>query len=128
MATAEQMRNSIEPGSIPQGGRQGLEQALGQIAPQQGMLPGPAQGQMMTESIGAPSNPLDPLVAGELDVNDDELTAGLSVGPGPGPEPEIPSDRVQRLRILAVSARSPVLREVARRSLRRLVGSDTLGR
>jgi hypothetical protein len=118
MATQDQLIGSISPGSIPYGERQNIEAAIGQI----GAAPAPA-GPITpaTGSLGIPSNPLDPLVGGQLPVNPDPVTAGLSMGPGTGGVDSpigIPPGSVERLRTVALNARSPVLRELARRALR----------
>lgn len=113
-ATADQLRRSIDPGSIPFGQRQGLEQNLGQL----GQPVSPAAVRTpMDQQLGIPSDPLDPLIGGDIPVGSEELTSGLSVGPGPGPDQGPPDSRVERLRMVAAQARSPVLRELARRAL-----------
>lgn len=114
-ATADDLRRNIEPGSIPFGERQRLEGNL----PQLGQAPGPAAIQTPLDSeLGIPSNPLDSLLGGDIPVAPDEVTAGLDAGPGPGSVASGPPDsRVERLRMVASQARSPVLRELARRAL-----------
>lgn len=125
-ATTDQLRKSIDPGSIPQGRRAGLEQALGQIGGGGQMAPRAATAAQ--GSLGVPSSPLDPLTGQELPPGEGELTAGLSVGPGPGPQAdESPDSRMERLRLIALNAQSPVLREAARRSLRSTVRSRRSG-
>lgn len=117
----DRIRRSIEPGSIPFGERQRLEQTLSQISAARQPLPGATMAQAAPPSLGIPANPLDPLLGGDLTIADDELTSGLPVGPGPGPvTQELPDGRIARLRILALSARTPLLRELARRTLSRL--------
>jgi len=85
------------------------------------MLPGARQTQD-DSGLGIPSNPLDPMLAGELDTGSDPLTSGLSMGPGPGPVMSgvapISDSGAERLRILALNAASPVLRQMARNALR----------
>ncbi len=113
-ATADDLRRNIEPGSIPFGQRQGLEQNLGQLG--QSASPAAVRSPMDAE-LGIPSNPLDSLLGGDIPVDSDEVTAGLSVGPGPGPGQGPPDSRTERLRMVAAQARSPLLRELARRAL-----------
>lgn len=121
-ASPDEMRRSIDVGSLPFGTRQAFEQGLGEVGsavPTQGAVrPAAAQ----AGGLQMPSNPLDPLLAGELDTGHDPLTSGLSVGPGPGPtslgDIPISDSSVDRLRILAMNASSPVLRNLARRALR----------
>lgn len=113
-ASPDQLRRNIDPGSIPFGQRQQLEQNLGQL----GQPASPAAVRApIDQELGIPSDPLDGLVSGEIPVGPDEVTAGLSVGPGPGPNVGPPDSRVERLRMVAAQARSPVLRELARRAL-----------
>lgn len=104
------------------GQRQAFEAALsqsgiGQQTGPQGPMPGAAP---TGGGIGAPSNPLDPLLSGELAGSNAPLTEGLSVGPGAGPVGDvgIADSTVQRLRMVASQARSPVLRQLARDALR----------
>ena len=116
MATADQLRKSIEPGSIPHGDRAGLEQNLGEL-PSTGAAAaaGPAAG-------GSPVSGADPLGAitsGEINPGGQNvpLTDGLSVGPGQGGPADIPSEKNQRLQILAQASRSPQIRAAARLAL-----------
>lgn len=104
-----QLRQNIDPGSIPFGQRQTLESRLPEAA----------------SRLGLPSNPLDPLAGGAIPANpDEEVTAGLSVGPGPGPAAGPPESRADRLRMVALYAQSPVLRDAARRALRAQVRAN----
>lgn len=119
MATADELTHAIEPGSTEYGQRQLLEEGLAGLTTQGGPMPGatpPAGG----GGLGIPSNPLDPLLSGELDAPSAPLTDGLSFGPGDGPLPPqgISDATVDRLRIIALEAQSPVLRHLARRALR----------
>lgn len=124
MATAEQMQSSITPGSLPYGERQSFEAALGQIPPN----PVPATMSGGGAIPGMPTNPLDPLASGELRVNSDPITAGLSVGPGVGPEAAaVPDSMIERYRIISTQAKSPVLRHLARRALRGAVREQDHG-
>lgn len=126
------MIGSIEPGSIPQGSRQGLEQGLQQVMgsaapglPDAGGLPVVGGGD---ESL-APLNPLDPLISGELPADSDPVTSGLSVGPGPKPfmDPFGGDDMISNLRAIALYAKSPALRHLARRALRTSVRTKDVG-
>lgn len=119
MATADQLSKAIEPGSTEYGQRQVLESGLAELQPSTGPTAGAAAA-LGGSSIGLPANPLDPLMSGELDSPTTPVTDGLTHGPGGGPLPEqgISDATVDRLRIMALEARSPVLREMARRSLR----------
>jgi hypothetical protein len=120
-ATTEQLRGAIDIGSLPFGQRQAFESSLGEIGAATPAATG-ARGAQDPGSLGLPSNPLDPLLSGELPVGDDPLTSGLSAGPGPGPLgggiSPITDNSVDRLRILALNAKSPQLRLLARRALR----------
>ncbi len=115
-ATQDQLNQSIEPGSIPHGDRQGLEQGLADIggAPPSGGPPG-AGG-----PLPSPSNPLQSLLSGEVTPGGDvPLTDGLSVGPGSGGAQGVPDARKERLKILAQHAQSPTLRSGAMAALRK---------
>ena len=113
MATADQLRKSIEPGSIPHGGRAGLEQNLGE-------LPSTGATQPAQPAVGgaAPSgaDPLGAILGGEVNPGGQNvpLTDGLSVGPGQGGPADIPSEKNQRLALLAKASRSPQIRAAAR--------------
>lgn len=117
MATADQVNKSIEPGSVPYGERQGLEEGVSQLAAGgPGAVPsapggGPAP-------LPSTSNPLSALASGEIDpgVGGGPLTTGLSVGPGEGPQ--IPDSRKERLKALAEYAASPTVRGMARTALK----------
>lgn len=117
MATQDQLRRSIDPGSIPYGQRQGLESALSGLTPQAGPSPGgaaPTPG----GNLGIPANPLDAMLGGMVKPGQGNITDGL--GPQAGRDPLLDS-RVERLRLIANSAKSPVLRELAARALPGLV-------
>jgi hypothetical protein len=120
-ATKDQMRRSIDVGSLPFGQRQAFESSLGEVG---AATPAPVGARQPTpgNDLGIPGNPLDPMLAGDVSPSQDPLTSGLSVGPGPGPVGSgvapISDDSVERLRIVAMNAASPVLRNMARRALR----------
>lgn len=118
-AGADQMRKSIEPGSVPQGERAGLEQNLGALTA------GGGAGQPAQQAPGgaAPSaaDPLGALTSGEVNPGDTQvpLTDGISVGPGQGGKADVPDDQQQRLSLLASGSRSPAIRSAARLALLR---------
>lgn len=90
----------------------------GSPAPQPQGTPPPA-------GVGVPPGPNDPmgmLLSGAVAPTTQEpLTSGLSVGPGPGPTvaPTVPDDVVERLRLVAMHAKTPVLRAMARAAILR---------
>ena len=117
MASAEQLKQSIEPGSTQYGDRQALEAGLSSA-----VAPGtPAQPPQAVAQTGA-GNPIEALLGDDLSPHQPQdlpTTAGLSVGQGPGPygaEQEDP--QMVKLRQAATSARSPELRQIARRLVR----------
>lgn len=116
-ATKDQMTRGISPGSMPFGQRQAFQNSLGNLGPA-GQAPVAGAAPLPGNSLGTPSNPLDFLAGGRIKANSDELTAGLSVGPGPGPiREDLPDSRTERLRLMSMYAKSPVLRELSRRGL-----------
>ena len=73
------------------------------------------------------TDPLGMLLGGALGPGSGEpVTAGLSVGPGPGPTtaPAVPDDIVERLRLVAQNAKTPMLRSMARAALLRRTKSN----
>jgi hypothetical protein len=121
--TVRDMQRSIEPGSLAQGDRQGLEDNLSAALTQQETAAGPppaAGGGAMT----IPEDPLGALMSGEVSGNSElPMTDGLSVGPGagaPGANDPMLSSRAERVRQLATEASSPNIRAAARNELRRL--------
>lgn len=125
MATADQMGAAISPGSIEYGQRGEVESMLGNVmrarqqqsgAPVAGGLPGPSA------AGGSPDELLDMLVGGRVKpLPNLPLTDGLSVGPGAGRMQETastPSSMEDRLRLIAVNAKTPQLRAMARMALR----------
>lgn len=123
-ASADDLRKAIAPGSVEHGQRDDLEAGLsGALGSSPGVGPGgPPQPGMPQSAAGSP---LDALLGGQITPpqgNDLPLTAGLSVGPGAGPAGLPGQDpRKAKLQQMATTARSPVLRQVARNELRRLV-------
>ncbi len=126
-ASPQELSAGIAPGSLPYGSRKTLEEGLPSAVQQQG--PAPGEGGAPDVSGGLPpvdaSNPISALVGGEVDPGTGgPATSGLSVGPGPGPGGQTPQiDPVQaRLQQIAMQAKSPLIRQMARNELRRLVG------
>lgn len=106
-----ELSKNIDPGSLEYGQRQGLTAALGQLGPAApaGAMPAPPTPQ---SALGIPSNPLDPLMQGMLPASDN-IMAGLGQ---PQRDPIVDS-RVERLRAVALYAKSPVLRYLASRAI-----------
>jgi hypothetical protein len=122
MPNADQISRTIEPGSLPQGDRQvvkdRLQQSLSSL--QGGGAPSaPASG---APASGGPQDPLARLLGGKFS-SDLPPTDGLSVGPGAGPASTgvaiASSPLIDKLRLIATEASSPLLRAYARASLRR---------
>jgi hypothetical protein len=115
--TNTEIAENIDPGSTDYGDRAGLAAGV------QGLGTNPSATQAPA-GAGAPltppaNSPLDLLLQGELGKSGNPLTAGLSVGPGPGPQYSPMDDSYDaRLRTLATSARSPVIRQLARNLIR----------
>lgn len=121
-AGVEKTRAAISPGSTEYGERGALEANLGAAM---GGGAGPAAGGGgAPRSIRPPAtDPLGALLSGAIKAPSAALTDGLSVGPGAGPanagDPML-SDYAERLRVVALQAASPMLREAARRRLARM--------
>lgn len=119
-ATASDLSAAIQPGSTEYGDRQVLEEGLAQVVPQQ---QGPS-----TAATSAPppldstTDPLAAILQGKLDPGaSGAITDGLSVGPGVTPN-AAPQDPVLiRLRNIATTAKSPLVRAAARNEMRRRV-------
>jgi len=122
MPSASDISSTIEPGSLEYGDRQVVANRLQQAIPslQGGATPsGPAPG---APAPGAPQDPLARLLGGAYS-SDLPPTDGLSVGPGAGPPSTgagiASSPLIEKLRLIATEASSPLLRTYARASLRR---------
>ena len=117
MATKDQLAKSIEPGSIPYGDRQTLEQGLPGTSGTTPPVPAAAAGGATPGGGG-----LQSLLSGDIAIPDDgsSLTSGLSVGGGDGGPGSIPNPQRERLLIVAQGAKSPSLRAAARLALLRL--------
>jgi len=122
MASGSDIARTIEPGSLEYGDRQAITGRLqDSISAIQGGGPpsAPAPG---APAPGPAVDPLARLLGGKYS-SDLPVTDGLSVGPGAGPA--LPgggvasSPLVEKLRIIATEANSPLLRQYARAQLRR---------
>lgn len=120
--TAKEAINSIEPGSVPQGDRgtleAGLQEQLG-APPAEGGAPGAgAAGPLPTSN-----DPLGALMGGGVSADKGILTEGMSVGPGGGGD-QVPdvmqSAKAVRLRMIAQHAKTPSLKLLAIRMLKRM--------
>lgn len=125
--TAQDAINSIEPGSVPSGGRGALEAGLQETlgAPEAA----PAAGDPSAVPAPSGADPLGALLGGGVTPGGKGLiTDGLSVGAGTGPPSQgagpMSSPDAERLRQVALQAATPTLRAAARRLLRRLDGQS----
>ena len=121
MPNADDISRSIAPGSLPYGERQevagNLQAALGGAAGQ-GAGPAPVA-EEAGDPVDAEIDPMERLLAGEHS-SDLPITSGLSEGPGStGLRTKDETPKVERLRAVAMHAKSPVLRYQARAALRR---------
>jgi len=120
-ASASDLVGSIEPGSIPQGDRAGLEQGLAGLGGGGAGSSAVAAGAAAAPTGG--NDPISALLSGDVDPGGQgPITDGLSVGPGDGPATEPQSPQIIRLQQIATQASSPLLRSAARNELRRIVG------
>lgn len=122
MPSASDIASTIEPGSLEYGDRQAVAGRLQETIPdlQGGASPsGPAPG---APAPGAAQDPLARLLGGKYS-SDLPPTDGLSVGPGAGPPSTgqgiASSPMIEKLRLIATQANSPLLRQYARQALRR---------
>ena len=120
--TAKDTINSIEAGTIPSGDRgtleQGLQESLGEEA-----APDGTPGAGVSGPLPSANDPLGALMGGGVNPGDDRpLTQGMSVGPGGGLAAEDPmmSDKAVRLRVIAQQAKTPSLKLLAIRMLKRM--------
>lgn len=128
MVTRDDLSRAIQPGSIEYGKRQQLEAGLASAVPspaaigaEGGQAPGPGA------LPPSPDNPLASLLDGSITPPvEGPITSGLSVGPGPGPHGQVSpvSPRMARLQQVAMQARNPLVRQMARNELRRMVGEQ----
>jgi hypothetical protein len=132
--SGDQMGRALEPGSIEYGKKEQLVQQLGQLGGGGRRPPGPARPQAGVPAGGGGDDDFFSLLAGG-EVAPPEgmpVTDGLSVGPGAGPAvpaaTSVPSAMEDRLRLVALNARSPMLRAMARNALRRQVTRRLYGR
>ncbi len=118
--TAKEAINSIEPGSVPQGERGALEQGLQETL---GGAPGGAPGAGTAGPLPTSNDPLGALMGGGVNPgNENPPTQGMSVGPGEGPATPDPmqSTKAVRLRMIAEYAKTPALKLLAIRMLKRM--------
>lgn len=129
MANADEIMRTVEPGSLPQGERQAMASRLQQALPKPGGGGGAPTSQAPASSGGAP-NPLSRLLGGGYS-SDLPVTDGLSVGPGAGPARSAiaaaESPKIGQLRMVALEAKSPLVRYHARMALRREVQRANAG-
>lgn len=113
MTTKEELTSSIEPGSLPYGARADLEAGLG--------VPGPGG----AAGGGVPPMPQGPIDDGLDDMDPLDLLGDDGPQPGSLQSPQVSQDFqpdfVERLRAIAMYARTPHLRAQARAALRRYV-------
>lgn len=118
MPNASDIGDSIEPGTTQYGDRQAIEERM-QQASSQSQQSAPA-------TPGASSTATQQRLASGP-VSDLPVTDGLSVGPGsvPSTQRDPANDpRLEKYRLLAMNARSPVLRKLARNALQASVSRD----
>jgi hypothetical protein len=125
--TASDLSAAITPGSTAYGDRQTLEANLQEAIPGGGGGP-TVDGAFDAVEPGVDSadDPIAALLSGEINpgAQQGSLTDGLSVGDGPGPGGEgfaVTPEQV-RLQEVATQAKHPLIRQMARNELRRLVG------
>ena len=118
-ASPSDVARSIEPGSTESGERGPLAADIQSNL--QGLAgAGPSLGPEATSPDIGGIDPIQKLLDGET--SDLPVTDGMDVGPGAGPGTGLDavkqSPRVQKLRMIALGAKSPVLRQFARNALR----------
>ena len=130
MASRELMGDAIEPGSIPYGEKgplvSNLPSGAGGASPSSSPAPAGPEPQLAPD-IGSA---LGFLSSGEFPTDPDiPQTAGLPAGPGGGPAAEMQEPQSQfteRLRTIALEAKSPQMRAQARAALKILVKRGAL--
>lgn len=122
------MVKGIEPGSVPYGERQGLEDGLRAAAPAGGEAPVDRGASVPAPPpVDSAGDPLAALINGAVSSpRSGPLTAGLSVGPGAGRGGQITTmtPEQSRLHQVAAQAKNPILRQMARNELRRIAGES----
>lgn len=112
MPNAKEVSASITPGSLEYGDRQVVEDRI-----QQAMVQSQSAQPAKTGSVSQAAQ--GRLASGP--VSDLPVTDGLSTGPGAGPaqlrRPEL-DPMIEQYRMIALNARSPQLRQLARNALR----------
>jgi hypothetical protein len=124
VVSADDISRAVAPGSMPFGQRQKFAGNL-QSAMPGGSSQGPPSPPGLPQIVPQQSmGPLDVLTQG-VHSSPEPVTAGLSVGPGRTPAPPgtamLDQDRMNRLRDMAMNARTPALRNAARSLLRQMV-------
>ena len=126
-ANVEQTTAAITPGSTEYGERGQLESDISQLLSGGGGPQPPTPGVTPQQAPGGAGDPLAAMLSGSVPgAGSGPLTSGLSVGPGAGGEvpPAPPSNEIQALQRVALGAKSPQLRAMARVALRRRVRSQ----
>ena len=111
MPNASDIADSIEPGTTEYGDRQVIEERMQQASSQ-------AQASAPARTGATASAAQSRLASGP--VSDLPVTDGLSVGPGSSPQTArnpATDPQLEKYRLLAMNARSPVLRKLARNAL-----------
>ena len=122
-ASASDLAKSIQPDSTQYGDRKSLEAGLGAAVGAGG--PAPSGGAASAAPpLDSSRDPMAALLSGDLNPGggDVPLTDGLGVGPGMTPGAGQQDSRESRLRQLAQSAQTPLLRAAARSELRASLG------
>ncbi len=118
MVSADDISRSIEPGSLPYGERQEVAGNLQAALGGQGAGPAPAP-EAPAQEVDAEIDPMERLLSGDHS-SDLPITEGLPYGPGGGGAAAVPElPEIERVRLVAENAKSPVLRYLARNALRR---------
>ena len=113
-----QASDAIAPGSTPYGERDTLGDAANSAQQGGGTPSGPAA-TSGSAGVGGPLDPLQAMLTGKVRAGSEPITAGLSRGPGDSPATPVTTEPVkERLKYLAVNAKSPHLRLQARAALR----------
>ncbi len=106
MPNASDIADSIEPGSLEYGDRQVVADRIQAASSQRNAASAPGAATAATQGR---------LAAGP--VSDLPITDGLSVGPGAGADVKKSAPGEDQLRMIALNARNPLLRKIARDAL-----------
>ena len=123
-ATASDLSAGIAPGSLPHGSRgdleAGLASAIGTSAPSVDGAAG-----AVDPPVDSVDDPIAALLNGDITPGGGggPITEGLSVGSGAGPAGQVSgvSPEQARLQQIAMQAKHPLIRQMARNELRRIV-------